>query len=225
MNIHRALSDIADIRAQLDRTEAYQGFRSTAVGISVLVLVAGAWVEKVWISQPQLEVQKYLIVWLSVAAVSSVIAISEMLIRGRVSRNRLVWQMHWALVRRVAPSFIFGFVLTMVIAINAIKHNLALENSALEHTSATSTTGLMMMLPGLWAMIYGQALFSCQQHLPRQVSQVALYFFVGGIAMIGYGLLTFQLAGWQMVALFGVGQAWLAYVLYLSLERGDGEKE
>ena len=219
MNIHRALSDIADIRAQLDRTETYQGFRSTAVGISVLVLVVGAFAEKAWVLQPSVQVREYLTVWLSVASISAVIAIAEMLIRGRVSGNRMVWHMHWALVRRVAPSFIFGLVLTVLIALSAES-----QISQVEHPGLGTPVGLMIALPGLWSMIYAIALFSCQQHLPKQTALVALFFFVGGIAILVNNFLTFQLAGWQMVALFGIGQAWLAFVLYWNLERRRGEE-
>ena len=98
MNIHRALSDIAEIRAQLDKTETYRGFRSAAVGISAVLVLIGAWVEQVWVSLPLVEVDRYLAVWFCVAVISVVITFAEMLIRARVSESGLVAKMHWSLV-------------------------------------------------------------------------------------------------------------------------------
>jgi len=206
MNIHRALSDIADIRAQLDRTESYRGFRSAAVGISVGLLIVGAWFEKVWVTDASVAVDQYLTVWFCVAAASSVLAAAEMLIRARISGNELVAKMHWSLARQIAPSLLVGFVLTLLIAAHA-----------LEQTDGS--TGLMWALPGVWSMIYGLGLFSCHKHLPSQTLGVAAYFVFAGVLILAYNWSTRELAGWQMIATFGVGQACLAIVLFWNLER------
>ncbi|MFT5302677.1 MAG: hypothetical protein ACI814_003494, partial [Mariniblastus sp.] len=66
LNLHRALSDIAEIRAQLDKTETYRGFRSSAVGVSVILLLAGAFIQKVWVADSVLEIDRFLIVWFCV---------------------------------------------------------------------------------------------------------------------------------------------------------------
>jgi len=211
MNIHRALADIANIRAQLDRTEAYRGFRSTAVGVSVVFLVAGACVEKIWISDPAFQIDRFLAVWLCVAVASAIVAMIEMVVRTRLSENELVTKMHWSLARQIAPSMVVGFVLTMLIAGHAVEN----EQSA----------GLMWTLPGVWSMIYGLGLFSCHKHLPIQALGVGAYFLAAGSLVLAYGWATRELAAWQMLVTFGVGQSWLAAVLFWNLERRRGETE
>lgn len=212
MNIHRALSDIADIRAQLDRTETYRGFRSAAVGISVGLLFAGAWVEKIWMVEPSAEIDRYLAVWFCVAVASGVLAFIEMLVRARVSENELVAKMHWSLARQIAPSMLVGFVLTLLIAAHALEQ-------------PSESNGLMWALPGVWSMIYGLGLFSCHKHLPAQALGVAVYFLAAGMMILAYNWSTRELEGWQMIASFGVGQAFLAIVLFWNLERRHGEKK
>lgn len=215
MNIHQALSDIAEIRAQLDRTETYRGFRSTAVGVSVLVLAIGAWTESRWVDDWAIQIDRYLTIWFCVAGVSAAIAGVEMLVRSRISGNRLVGKMHWSLVRHIAPSFLVGFVLTLLIGMHAHEVNAAAEGSM---TSA----GLVWALPGLWSMIYSLGLFNCRRDLPAQAIGVAVYFLFAGVILLAYNWSTRDLGGWQMLASFGVGQAFLGGVLFWNLERRRG---
>ena len=215
MNIHQALSDIAEIRAQLDRTETYRGFRSTAVGVSVLVLVVGAWAESRWVDDWPSQIDRYLTVWLSVAIVSAVIAAVEMLIRSQISGNRLVAKMHWSLSRHIAPSFLVGFVLTLMIGMHGYEVN------AIEGVQG-SRAGLTWALPGMWSMVYSLGLFNCRRDLPAQAVGVAVYFLFAGVILLGYNWMTRDLGGWQMLASFGVGQAFLGGVLFWNLERRVG---
>lgn len=214
MNIHQALSDIAEIRAQLDRTETYRGFRSTAVGVSVLVLFLGAWLESKWVVDSTQQADLYLGIWFGVAVVSAVMAATEMLIRSRVSGNPVVGKMHWALAIRIAPSFLVGFAMTLMIGTHA--H---------EHAAAGSSGGLLWALPGVWSMIYSLGLFNCRQHLPTQVTGVAIYLLFAGVILLAFNWSTREASGWQMVASFGVAQAYLGAVLYWNLERRGGEEE
>lgn len=210
MNIHRALSDIADIRAQLDRTETYRGFRSVAVGISVLVLIAGALVEKVWVLEPRMEVVRYLTVWISVAGLCALIAAVEMVVRGRISNNRLVWKLHRTLLFQILPSLAAGFVLTLLIASHAVQ--------------SPPTTDLMWSLPGTWSMLYGVGLLGCHRQLPAQSTLVGFYFLVAGAGLLVFGWFTNELAGWQMIVTFGVGHTLMSWVLFWNLEKKRGSE-
>jgi len=116
VNIHQALSDVAEIRAQLNRTETYRGFRSTAVGISVLVVLVGAIFQNSYAAEPAVQLDQYLSIWFVVAVVNICVAGIEMLIRSRISKNHLVNKMHWSLVTQMAPSLLVGFVLTLLIS-------------------------------------------------------------------------------------------------------------
>ena len=214
MNIHQALSDIAEIRAQLDRTETYRGFRSTAVGVSVLVLAVGVWAESRWVDDWASQVDRYLAIWLSVAVLSAAIAGVEMLIRSRVSDNRLVGKMHWSLVRHIIPSFLVGFVLTLLIGAHAYEVATA--------QGSVASANLIWALPGMWSMVYSLGLLNCRRDLPAQAIGVAVYFLFAGIILLAYNWSTRDLGGWQMLASFGVGQAFLGAVLFWNLERRRG---
>ena len=169
MNIHRALSDIAEIRAQLDRTETYRGFRSVATGISVLIVAVGVWFESFWVDPSAVQVDRYLTIWIGVAIVSALAGLIEMLIRSRVSGNRLVGKMHWALARQIAPCFLVGIAVTFLIGAHAY------EQSGSVDGELTKGAGMIWALPGLWTMIYSLGVFNCRSHLPTQALGVAIY--------------------------------------------------
>jgi hypothetical protein len=211
MNIHQALSDIAEIRAQLDRTEAYRGFRSTAIGVSVLVVFAGAWFQSVSVDDPNLQIDRYLTIWFVVAVSSICIAAIEMLVRSRISKNRLVNRMHWSLVTQMAPSLLVGFVITLIIADDTYKNHIG-------------DKGLLWALPGIWSMLYALGLFSCQRQLPTQSRYVATYILLVGILILAWNWKTEVPEGWQMMASFGVGHFLLAAILYWNVERRNGKE-
>lgn len=214
MNLHRALSDIAEIRAQLDRTETYKGFRSTAVGVSVLILLVGFWLQSKWVVNLNQQVDSYLWIWLGVAVASASIASVEMLIRSRVSGNPVVGKMHWALASQIAPSFLVGFVLTVLVGAHAY-----------EQAAKSSADGMIWALPGIWAMLYSLGLFNCRRHLPDQATGVAIYLLFAGVMLLGFNWMTREAAGWQMLVTFGVAQTYLGIVLYWNLERRSGSEE
>ena len=212
MNIHQALSDIAEIRAQLDRTESYRGFRSATVGVSVLVLMLGAWVQSRLENQPLEGISltdQYLLIWFWVAVVSAAMAIAEMWVRARVSGNRMVGRMHLALAGQIAPCLVVGFVVTLLVGMHAFEAN----------QIGRADTSLIWALPGLWSMVYSLGLLNCRSHLPRQVVVVAVYFLLVGVFLLAYSWRVREAAGWQMLVSFGVGQALLSLILYWNLER------
>jgi hypothetical protein len=204
LNIQRALSELAEIRAQLDRTTSYQGFRSLATGFSALLAIVGGVLESTFVTDPQTQIDPYLAIWLGVAVASSLLAGSEMIIRGIVSRKLQVWVTHRKLVANLLPSLIVGSVLTLVIA---------------EHALESSGAGMIWSLPGMWAMVFGLGIFSCRQDLPRATGWVSAYYLFAGIVCLLINSQTHQLAPLQMVLLFGVGQTALGFVLFWNVER------
>lgn len=211
MNIHQALSDIAEIRAQLERTETYRGFRSTAVGISVVVVLLGAWLEYAYVSEPTVQIDRYLTIWFVVAIASICIAGIEMLVRSRISKNQLVNKMHWSLVSQMAPCLLVGFVLTLLISDHAFQQ-------------PSHEGGMLWALPGIWSMTYALGLFSCQRQFPAQAKGVAIYMLFAGALILAYNWKTRVPDGWEMIASFGVGQLMLGSILYWNVERRCDEE-
>ena len=219
MNVQRALSEVAEMRAQLDRTANFRGFRSLATGFSALVVLLGALIQTAWLEASSFQINVYLSIWLGVAFASSALAGVEMIARGVFSGNRQVWITHRRLIGNLMPSMIVGSALT-----------LALANHAMGQSIQSPSFAMMWALPGMWAMMFGLGLFTCRHEMPRSANWVAMYYMVAGMVCLFFNSrLTGQssesfseLSAWQMVILFGLGQSFLGLVLYWNVERKNG---
>lgn len=208
MNIHRALSDIADIRAQLERTESMHGFRSAAVGLSVGFLVVGFAVQR-WLKiDANVAIDQYLTIWLAVAAGSALTAAVEMIVRGIRRKDESVWKLHRQLSIQIFPCVFVGCAVTLAIAADALEQQ--------------AGNGFIWALPAIWSMVYGLGLLSCTSRLPRYSNWVAFYFLIAGTIVLAIAFGTRQPDGFQMLLTFGVGHAGLATVLHLNLDREKG---
>ena len=204
MNIHQALSGIAQIRQQIDRAESYRGFRSATTAFSgVLAIVCGVLLSQTTIASeffPSASApSQFLIAWIAIACISITVACFEMLMRASRDDSGLVWRMHRNIAIQAVPTFAIGVMLTWLFADNS----------------------LVIVLPGVWAMIYGQVLIACVQHLPAASRWVAAYFIVGGIVAIIFFASTIEGLHLQMMTLFGVGQLALGCVLHWNMERAS----
>ena len=214
MNIHRALSDIAEIKAQLDRTQSHRGFRSLATVLSsVLVLVMAVLLNQ---SIETLSPARFVDAWTLVAIVSLIVAFIEMKIRASGGHEDLIWKMHHDLGRQLVPALLAGAVLTFVFN----DHRMPFFGSFGDGSEA-SPPPLSHLMPGMWAMIYGLGIVACVQHLPRPAWLVAAWFLIGGSACILLESPSLRHLNQQMAILFAGGQLALGAVLFWKLERHD----
>ncbi len=208
MQLRDALSDLKEIRAQLDRSTEFRGFRSMSVGLSGILATVGAISQLTWQANWGQSLSEFLTVWLLVALCSVVAMVIEIWIRSFQSSTQLVWKTYRNLLIQIAPSFLVGAVMTAAIVVSV-------------HVA--------WMLPGMWALIYSLGLFACRQHLPRLTVWAAAYYMVGGTVCLAHSFLsrdlaTPQLSAWYMVILFGGGQFLLGWILYWKLERRHGQE-
>jgi hypothetical protein len=82
---------------------------------------------------------------------------------------------------------------------------------------------LVPLLPGLWAAMFGVAIFAARPYLPRAAGWVALFYLAAG------GWLLWQAGSaspspWSVGGTFGVGQIFGAVVLYVNVERTDSNR-
>lgn len=209
MQLRDALSDLKEIRAQLDRTTGFRGFRSIAVGFSGILATIGAAIQLNGQASREITLTEFLTTWGLVALSSLIAAVIEMWIRGIYGSTKLIWKTHKNLALHIAPSFLVGGILTAAIILSAEK---------------------IWLLPGMWALIYSLGLFACWQHLPRMTVWAAIYFLIGGTTCVGHCFLlrdtgAFQLTAWYMAVLFGGGQFLLGWILYWTLERQHGQED
>jgi hypothetical protein len=203
MELHEALSQITEIRAQMARTETFRGYRSGTVAFSGLLALAGAAVQAVWIPDPRGGVRAYLALWIGLAAVCVAVWGAEMVLRCRRATLSLTRQTTLLAVEQFFPSLAAGGLLTLAIV--------------------TSAPDSLWMLPGLWAVFFSLGVFAFGRLLPRPIFWVGAYYLVAGVAALVLAQGDAALSPWAMVGTFGVGQLMAAGLLYFTLERGDAE--
>lgn len=196
-DVTRALEQIAEIHGHLARGEVYRGWRSLPVASSGVVgLAAGLW--QSWSGQP-LDPWSFTTYWTTVAAVCLAIGCSE--IAWRYVRHATATE------RRQSRCVIGQFLPAIVAGAIATVGLFRLDPS------------LAVLFPGLWAVLYGVAIFAARPYLPRASGWVALYFWTAGLTLLWTANGAHVLSPWSVGATFGVGQLLGALTLYWNLER------
>ena len=198
-NLPRALAQIEAIHDQLARAEIYRGWRSVPVAISGLFgLAAAAWQSA---AAAPVEPVAFTAYWLVVGVIALVIGCSEIV--WHYGTQATSTERHRS--RRVLGQFLPALVAG------------AIATGALLRLSP----GLASILPGLWAVLFGVAVFAARPYLPRASGWVGLYYWASGLALLWRANGVDALSPWMVGGTFGIGQLLAALVLYLSLERPD----
>ncbi len=197
VEIDRALEQIDEIYGHLERTEVYRGYRPVPVAISgVIAVVAGVLQPHVVGTGASLAYVGY---WSTVAAVCAALIIGEIVFECVTSRSAVFRRTTLRVLCQFLPSLAAGAVVTLALA----RHD----------------DGLVALLPGLWALIFGIGILASRPFLPRAIGWVGLLYFVGGCALLA--LPESSTSPWSMATVFGAGQFLAALVLHRNLERRD----
>jgi hypothetical protein len=205
MDLHEALGQISEIRAQVGRTETFRGFRSVTVGFSGLLAVMAGVLQQQRLPQATQQVQAYVDLWLTVALISLIVVAAELAFRWSCERSSLKRRLTLLAIQQFAPCLIAGAAVTLAITTGA-------PQSA-------------WMLPGLWAILFSLGVFACCRLLPPATVWVGIYYLVAGTICLFHGSGPHALSAWFMVGTFGVGQFLAAGILYHTLERSHGQLE
>lgn len=201
MDLREAMSQIAEIRHQMARTEVFRGYRSVPVAFSGVVAWAAAFTQSVWVPDPVRDFSSYLTLWLGAAAVGISSAAVEMILRARRD-PRWAREHTWLAVEQFLPCILAGGLTTLVIARS--------PDSAIE------------TLPGLWSIFFSLGVFASRRLLPRATIWVAFFYLLAGLACLALARGEAALSPWAMGVPFGVGQWLAALILYRTLERDHG---
>jgi hypothetical protein len=195
----RALEQIAEIHEHLAKTEVYRGWRSLPVASSAVVgLAAAAWQSA---SAKPLDAWSFTIFWLAVGIVALVIGCSEIVWHYAMRATPGERRRSRAVVGQFLPALVAGALATpAVIEVNP---------------------SLVKLLPGLWALLFGVAVFAARPFVPRASGWVALYYFAAGLFLLWRAPSVEALSPWAVGVTFGVGQLFAAAALYWSVERPD----
>lgn len=203
MDLHEALSQIAEIRHQMARTEVFRGYRAAPVALSGALALLAAVAQRAWITDPNAEVGAYLGLWIGAAILSAVASGLGIAARRRLSSRSWSREITRLALEQFAPCLLAGGLMTAVIA----------------RTRPES----LSMLPGLWQVLFGLGVFASCRFLPRATWAVAAFYLASGLVCLALG--EAALSPWAMGLPFGAGQFLAAAVLYWNLERGDVDPE
>jgi hypothetical protein len=200
-----AISQIADIRRTLARTEQFRGTRSLTVGWTSLFSLIGATAQILWVPQPLVTPIRYLAIWVGLAFIGMIVGGVEIALRARRSQSALTRQVSWLAVEQFLPSVFVGAAVTWAIASFAVEQ--------------------LWLLPGLWSLIFGLGLFASARLYPREITWVAVWYLIAGSVVFMVARGPAACSPWAMATTFGIGQAAMSAIFYWRLERENGSQE
>lgn len=199
MQLSEALSQIGEIRSQVERAGVYRGYRAAPVAVSGLIAwVAGA-VQWSLIDDPLREIGLYLCIWVSAAVLCLIAAGGEILYRYRRTDSETDRARTRQAVGQFAPCLVAGGLLTAVVLL-----------------AAADATWL---LPALWSVLFSLGIFASLRVLPRGLVRVAFFYLFWGLGEVIWAQGPEALSPWAMAIPFGCGQLCVAAILYWELER------
>jgi hypothetical protein len=197
MDAARALDQIAEIHRQMAKGEVYRGYRSVPVAMSGAIGITAAAFQPAGLALR--DPTGFVAYWTVIAAVAALVGSSEILFNYATKEDASGRRRTRRVVGQFLPSLAGAVVLTVCFA----------------HVSPT----LVSLLPGVWAVCFGIAVFACRPYLPRASGWVALFYFGAGSALLWAGHGADTTGGWSVGGTFGLGQLLAAAVLWWNLER------
>ena len=97
------------------RSEVFRGYRSLTVGCSGILAILAAAAQPFLVASPESDLAGYLSLWIGVAALSAIVAGSELYWRARMTGSALARQMTVLAVEQFLPCLVIGALLTFAI--------------------------------------------------------------------------------------------------------------
>jgi hypothetical protein len=204
MELRDALTQIAEIRQQVAKTECFRGYRALPVAFSGFLALTTAGVQAFLLADPAEHMSAYLALWIGSACLSVLATGSEMIWSLRRNPSPLERQRLVLAVQQFVPSLVAGAVLLIVL------FRFAPES--------------LWMLPGLWAMLFGLGIFASLRLLPAGIFWVGCFYLAAGALCLALARDDAAFSPWAMGLPFGAGQLLAAAILYWSLERSDAKE-
>ena len=151
-------------------------------------------VQAIWLPDPASDALAYLALWVATAAVSVLLIGSEMVARTRRIHTGLADEMIHAATEQFIPAGVAGLLLTVVL------YRYAPQD--------------LWMLPGLWQIVFSLGLFASCRSLPRAMFAAAVWYLAAGLCSLAFANGTHAFSPYAMAVPYGVGQFYIALVLY-----------
>jgi hypothetical protein len=201
--LDRALADITAIRSQLARGTEFRGYGPMTVAATGFVAVAAAGIQALWLPDPAGDLLDYVVIWVATAAISILLIGIEMVARSRRIHSGLADAMIHAATEQFIPAGVAGALLTFVLFRFAPQS--------------------LWMLPGLWQIVFSLGIFASCRSLPRPMFAAGVWYLATGLASLALANGGHAYSPWAMAVPYGIGQLFIAAVLYWSV--GDSDVE
>ena len=199
-DIEEALSQIADIKAQLMASTRFRGFApGTLVAVAIVCALATV-AQLLWPSKFAGSTMEYVEFWAIVLSGTALFLAVEAFSRSRILHGAMSGAMLVATLRQLLPFAAAQLVISIVICRNA-------PESA-------------WLLPGLWQIIVALVGFCALTNLPRTIMWAAAWFFLCGTFVLLMAGTQQGLSPWMMGVPFTIGYALIALILYRSQSEG-----
>ena len=201
--LDRALADITAIRSQLARGTEFRGYGPVTVAATGFLAVAAAALQAVWLPDPSAAPVAYVAIWVATAAISIILIGIEMVARSRRIHSGLADEMIHAATEQFVPAGVAGALLTFVL-----------------YRFVPQT---LWMLPGLWQIVFALGIFASCRTLPRPMFAAAVWYLAAGLASLAVANGAHAYSPWAMAVPYGIGQLFIAAILYCSVGESDVE--
>jgi hypothetical protein len=200
-DLHKALGDISTIRREMARSTQFRGYGPATLAATGLLAFLAAGVQRLWLGDPQHNLNAYLGLWIGTAIVAATLTGVQMYTRTRRLHSGLSNEMLRTAVEQFLPSLAAGVLLTIVLV--------------------RYVPTVCWMLPGLWQIIFSIGVFSSCRFLPRPMVAVGAWYLLTGLTCLSFGN-SYALAPQFMGLSFGIGQMIAAGILLVAnVEAGD----
>jgi len=199
MELKTALNQLANIHAQLSKTQVYQGIRALPVALSGLSALLGALLQQVYF-YPQLATD-FVLFWVILAVLN--LMCMAAFIGYRHYQQGSHWeyhQMHEILMQFI-PTLLVGGLITLIFY--------------------TQIPTALIYLPGLWSLVFALGIFSCRPYFPYRAYVPANYYLLVGSGLLWFSPHFSQPQAWMMALSFGGGQLLVAFILYWDSQRHE----
>lgn len=204
MELREALTQIAEIRSRVAQTDRFDGYRAGPVACSGVFAGLAGLVQLRLIPNPSEKLSDYLVLWIG-TAVAGLAAAGLGIYRRHLTRDLpLSREMTRLAVSQFLPSLAAGGLVTLAITRHAPE--------------------FARLLPGLWQVFFSLGIFASCRLLPGPIVGVGAFYLAAGVLNLGLMQGDDGLAPWAMALPFGLGQLGTAAILYVHLERPDGER-
>jgi len=202
-DLEKALADITAIRTQIARGTLFRGYGPATIAATGVLAAVAAALQATRLPDPAAQPELYLALWVATAGFSAILIGIEMVARTRRIHTGLADEMLYAAVEQFVPAGVAGMLVTFVIW-------------------RFAPAGLML-LPGLWQIIFSLGVFASCRSLPRPMFAVAVWYLGAGLLNLALADGHNALSPWAMGVPFAAGQFAMAAMFYRDNGENDGE--